>query len=79
MKKAKILRFICSILSGIFLLGFVSALLWYRHGSFEMIPTDEQQGKTQIMAILFMIVSGVLCGTCIVVRRVCKIISSDLK
>ena len=78
MRKAKIIWFICNILIVIFLLGFVFALLWYRCGSFEMIPTEEQQEKAQITAILLMIVNGVLCGSCIAVRRACKIISSDV-
>ena len=77
MRKVKIISFICNILIVVFLLGFVFALLWYRHGSFEMIPTEEQQEKTQIAAIFLMIVNGVLCGSCLAVRRACKIISSD--
>lgn len=77
MRKAKIIRFISGILIVIFLLGFVFALYWYQYGSFEMIPTEEQQEKAQIAAILLMIVNGVLCGFCIAVRRTCKIISSD--
>ena len=77
MRKAKIICFICNILIVIFLIGFTFALLWYRRGSFEMIPTGEQQEKTQIAAILLMIVNGVLCGFCIAVRRACKIISSN--
>ena len=77
MRKAKIIRFICNILIVVFLLGFVFALLWYQCGSFEMVPTEEQEEKTQIAAILLMIVNGVLCGACIAVRRACKIICSD--
>ncbi|NBJ93764.1 hypothetical protein D5281_14460 [bacterium 1xD42-62] len=76
-RKAKIIRFICSILIVIFLLGFVFAVFWYQRGSFEMIPTEEQQEKTQIAAILFMIVNGVLCSICIAVRRACLLKSSD--
>lgn len=72
MKKTQILRFICGTLIVFFLLGFVSALLWLKCGSFEMIPTEEQQEKTQIMAILLMTVNGVLCGACIAVWRACK-------
>ena len=79
MRKAKLIWFICNILIVIFGLGFVFALLWYWRGSFEMIPTMEQQEKAQITAILLMIVNGVLCGFCIAVRRACKIISSDLR
>ena len=77
MRKAKIIWSICNMLIVIFLIGFIFALLWYRHGSFEMIPTVEQQEKTQITAIALMIVNGVLCGFCIAVQRACKIISSS--
>lgn len=72
MRKEKVIRFICDILIVIFLLGFVLALFCYLHGSLEMIPSEEQQGKAQIGTVFLMIVSGVLCGVCIVVRRVCK-------
>ena len=77
MRKTKIIWFICNILIVFFLVCFIFALLWYRRGSFEMIPTVEQQEKTQITAISLMIVNGVLCSFCIAVRRACKIISSD--
>lgn len=79
MIKAKIIRFLCSILIVIFLLGFVLATFWFLRGSFEMIPTDEQQEKTQIAAILLMIVNGILCSACIAVLRACKMKSSDLR
>ena len=69
MKKVKILWFICDILIIIFLLGFVFSLFWYRCGSFEMMPTEEQQEKAQITAILLMTVNGVLGGACIAARR----------
>ena len=73
MRKAKIIRFICDVLIVIFLLGFGFALYWYLCGSFEMMPTDEQQEKARIGAILLMIVTGVPCGACIAVRRAYKV------
>jgi len=69
MGKEKVIRFICDMLSVIFLLGFVFGLFWYLHGSFEMVPTEEQQEKARIGAICFMIVTGAPCGICIAVRR----------
>ena len=57
MKKEKIVRFICDVLIVFFLLGFVFALYWYLRGSFEMIPSEEQQEKALIGAILLMIVT----------------------
>ena len=72
MRKAKIIRFICDILIVIFLLGFVFALFWFLCGSFEMIPTEEQQEKARIGAILLMIATGVPCSACIAVRRAYK-------
>lgn len=72
MRTAQIIRFISSILIVIFLLCFVFAFFWCLWGSFETVPTDEQQEKTQIAAIFLMIVNGILCGACIAVRRVCK-------
>ena len=74
MKKAKIIRFICGILIVIFGLGFIFSMIWYQSGSFEMMPTGEQQEKVQLAAILLMIVNGVLVGSCVAVHRVCKII-----
>ena len=73
MRKAKIIRFICDVLIVIFLLGFAFALFWYLCGSFEMMPTGEQQEKARIGAILLMIVTGVPCGACMTVRRAYKV------
>ncbi len=42
MRKEKVIRFICDMLIVIFLLGVAFALLWYLHGSFEMIPSEEK-------------------------------------
>ena len=69
MKKVKILWFICDILIIIFLLGFVFSLFWYRCGSFEMMPTEEQQEKAQPAAILLMILNGALGSVCIAAWR----------
>lgn len=68
MRKENIIRFILDILIVAFLFGFVLSLLWYIHGSFEMFPTEEQQEKAQIVALLSMIVTGVPGIVCIVVR-----------
>lgn len=70
MSKAKIVRLIWDILIIFFLFGFILALFWYINGSFEMVPTGEQQEKAQIGSILLMIVTGVPCIACIAARIV---------
>lgn len=77
MRKEKVIRFICDMLSVIFLLGFVFGLFCYLHGSFEMVPTEEQQEKARIMAIFLMIVTGAPCSICIAVRRAVADIIED--
>lgn len=47
---------------------FVIFLLYFRTGSLEMMPTEEQQNKAQVVAVFGMIVSGVLCAVCVGLR-----------
>ena len=68
MRKAKVMRLTLDMLTIVFLLGFILALFWYRSGSLEMVPTEEQQGKAQIGAIISMLVTGIPCIACVVVR-----------
>lgn len=68
MRKSKIIRFILDILIVIFLFGFFMAVFYYVQGSFEVIPTEEQQEKARIAAILLMLISGVPCAIFITCR-----------
>lgn len=68
MSKTVIVRLIWDILIVVFLVGFVLALLWYTNGSLETMPTEEQQEKAQIAAVCSMIVTGIPCMSCIVLR-----------
>ena len=72
MKKTTVIRLVWDILILFFLLGFVFSLDWYTQGSLEMAPTEEQQEKAQIAAIFSMIVTGVPCIICAVVRSRAK-------
>ena len=69
MDKTVIVRLFLDILIIIFLLGFVLSLLWYTMGSLETVPTEEQQEKAQMAAVLSMLVTGVPCIICTVIRR----------
>ncbi|RKI91135.1 hypothetical protein D7V94_11595 [Parablautia intestinalis] len=68
MMKAKMTRLILDILIVFFLLCFALALRWYINGSFEAVPTEEQQGKAQMGAILSMIMAGIPCIVCTAIR-----------
>lgn len=68
MMKAKMIHLILDILIVFFLLCFALAMRWYIHGSFEAVPTEEQQGKAQMGAILSMIMAGIPCIACIAIR-----------
>lgn len=68
MRKSGIIRFICDMGIVIFLLGFALALCWYLGGSFETAPTEEQQEKARIAAMLWMLSSGALCMACAWIR-----------
>lgn len=69
MNKTVIVRLFWNILIVIFLLGFILSLLWYTTGSLETMPTEEQQEKARAAAVLSMIVTGVPCIICAVIRR----------
>ena len=72
MQKKKIMRIILDIFIAVLLLCFIFSLYWLIHGSFEMMPTEEQQEKARIGAMLLMIGSGVPCIACIVVWVKCR-------
>ena len=67
--KEKVIRLICDLFIAIFLLGFVLALLWFTGGSFETVPTMEQQEKARLGAGLLMILTGIPCIVFVCVRQ----------
>lgn len=69
MNKTVIVRLFWDVLIIVFLLGFILSLLWYTMGSLETMPTGEQQEKARMAAVLSMLVTGVPCMICAVVRR----------
>ena len=69
MNKRVIVRLFWDMLIIIFLLGFLLALLWYTTGSLEAMPTEEQQEKARMAAVLSMIVTGVPCMISAAIRR----------
>lgn len=68
MKKDKMIRFICNTLLVILLSCFILAICWYFIGSFEMFPTTEQEEKAKLSAIFLMLISGIPCVVCIIIR-----------
>lgn len=72
MNKTVIVRLFWDVLIIVFLLGFILSLLWYTMGSLETMPTEEQQEKVRMAAVLSMLVTGVPCMICAVVRRQVK-------
>lgn len=69
MDKRVIVRLFWDVLIIVFLLGFILSLLWYITGSLETMPTEEQQEKARMAAVLSMLVTGVPCMICAAVRR----------
>lgn len=69
MDKTVIVRLFWDVLIIVFLLSFILSLLWYTTGSFESMPTEEQQEKARIAAALSMFATGVPCMICAAVRR----------
>ena len=47
---------------------FMIFLLYFCTGSLEMMPTEEQQNKAQVVAVFGMIVAGALCAVCLGLR-----------
>ncbi len=69
MDKRVIVRLLGDVLIGILLLGFILSLFWYTTGSLETMPTEEQQEKARLAAVLSMLVTGVPCMICAAARR----------
>lgn len=52
----------------VLLVLFAFFLLCFHTGSWEMVPTEEDQGKVLVVAVLGMIITGVPCAVCIGLR-----------
>ena len=52
----------------VLLVLFAFFLLYLHTGSWEMVPTEEDQGKALVAAVFGMIVIGVPCAVCIGLR-----------
>ncbi|MCI8526866.1 MAG: hypothetical protein HFF17_13335 [Oscillospiraceae bacterium] len=52
----------------ILLVLFAFFLLYLHTGSWEMVPTEEDQGKALVVSAFGMIVTGVPCAVCIGLR-----------
>lgn len=63
-------RIIVDILIVVFLVLFLFSLLYYRTGSLEMMPTEEDQEKIRGITMLGMILFGSLCALFIVIRLI---------
>ena len=61
-------RIIVDILIVVFLALFLLSLLYYRTGSLEMMPTEEDQEKIRGITMLGMFLFGGLCAIFTVIR-----------
>ena len=61
-------RIIVDILIVVFFLLFLLSLLYYRTGSLEMMPTEEDQGKIQVITMMGMVFFGGLCAVFTIIR-----------
>ena len=52
----------------VLLVLFAFFLLYLHTGSWEMVPTEEDQGKALVVSVFGMIVTGVPCAVCIGLR-----------
>jgi len=49
-------RLIIDVFLAIVLICFIFSIAYFVNGSLEMVPTEEQQGKTKIVALLISII-----------------------
>jgi len=68
MGKERIIRVVCDVSIAVLLCCFILSFLWFINGPLEMMPTEEQQDKAKIGALLLMVVFGIPCVACIAVR-----------
>lgn len=66
MKTAR--RIVVDILIVVLFLFFLLSLLYYRTGSLEMMPTEEDQGKIQVITMMGMVLFGSLCAVLTIIR-----------
>ncbi len=55
-------RIAVDILTAVFLVLFLLSLLYYRTGSLEMMPTEEDQEKIRGITMIGMVLFGGLCA-----------------
>ena len=61
-------RIVVDILIVVLFLFFLLSLLYYRTGSLEMMPTEEDQGKIQVITMMGMVLFGSLCAVLTIIR-----------
>lgn len=64
----KIIRLLLDCFIIVLTLLFLLSLLWFLSGSLEMVPTEEQQNKARLGAVLLMLLFGVGDIACIAAR-----------
>ncbi len=72
MDKSRIVRIICDILILVFFSFFVLFLTYFVNGSLEVCPTEEDHAKIRAAMSGLMLLSGVPCLVCVVVRVKCR-------
>ena len=66
--KRMIAKYVLNILMAVFLILFILSLLYYLHGSLELVPSEEQQDKVKVVTLLLMMINGFFFFICGVVR-----------
>lgn len=64
----KIIRLLPDCFIIVLTLLFLLSLLWFLSGSLEMVPTEEQQNKARLGAVLLMLLFGAGDIACIAAR-----------
>lgn len=64
----KIIRLLLDCFIIVLTLLFLLSLLWFLSGSLEMVPTEEQQNKARLGAVLLMLLFGAGDIACIAAR-----------
>lgn len=64
----RLFRIIMDIWIALFILLFLSGLLYFITGSLEISPTGEQQDKARAAAVVFMLFSAFWGAICVAIR-----------
>lgn len=64
----RIIRLLLDCFIIVLTLLFLLSLLWFLSGSLEMVPTEEQQNKARLGAVLLMLLFGAGDIACIAAR-----------